>query len=288
MFENKMQNQPITMTKCPTMRDAIYGLAIGDAMGVPWEFTPRGSFCVTDMTGYGTYGQPAGTWSDDTALTLATCYSIKHRGCIDLADILNCFRNWLYKAQFTATGEVFDVGSTTRIAIGRGEGESDEQSNGNGSLMRIIPLAFVKDIKEQEIAAVSALTHAHRLSTDTCILYVNIARQLIQKVPLQLIYRNIALPSSDFEWIRSIDTWLESEIKSSGYVLDTLQASLWVLANSDSFYEAILKAVNLGDDTDTVGAVTGALAGIIYGYQSIPEIWMSQLQNRDLIEECLF
>lgn len=288
MFGNKIQNQHIAVNNCPTLRDAVYGLAVGDAMGVPWEFSTRGSFCATDMTGYGTYGQPAGTWSDDTALTLATCYSIKNKGGIDLADILNCFQDWLYKAQFTATGEVFDVGSSTRIAIGRGEGLSDEQSNGNGSLMRIIPLAFIKDIKEQEIAAVSALTHAHRLSTNACILYVNIARQLIQKVPLPFIYRNISLPSLEFEWVRSIDTWLESEIKSSGYVLDTLQASLWALANSDSFCSSILKAVNLGGDTDTVGAVTGALAGIMYGYPSIPKSWITQLQNKVLIEKCLF
>lgn len=174
------------------------------------------------------------------------------------------------------------------VIIGRGEGLFEEESNGNGSLMRIIPLAFIKDVTERDIVAVSSLTHGHKISTDSCILYVKIAQQLIQKVPLQVIYQEISLPSVEFSWLRNIEKWQEKDIKSSGYVLDTLQASLWVLINSNSFSEAILKAVNLGGDTDTVAAVTGGLAGILYGYQAIPKSWIAKLQNKVLIDECLF
>lgn len=122
------------------LKSAIYGLAVGDALGVPVEFMKRGSFRVTGMTGYGSHNQPAGTWSDDTSMTLATCDSIRALGGVDCDDIRNRFRQWLYNAEYTVDNVVFDVGNTTARALRCGKGEDGEYSNGNGSLMRILLL----------------------------------------------------------------------------------------------------------------------------------------------------
>ena len=135
--------------------------------------------------------------------------------------------------------------------------------------MRILPLAFTK-ATDDEIRKVSAITHAHEISEKACIEYVDIARKLIAGEKINFKNKK------------------EDRIKSSGFVLHTLEASLWCIFNSNSYKEAVLKAVNLGDDTDTTAAVTGGLAGIIYGYDSIPKDWIGKLKNKELIEECLF
>ena len=166
-----------------TLRDCIYGLAVGDALGVPYEFRPRGTFECTDMIGYGTHGQPAGTWSDDTSLTLATCDSIRELGHIDTADMRDKFVGWIARGEYTIDG-VFDYGGTTARALHTGKGGSGERDNGNGSLMRIAPLAFV-DATDDEICEVSAITHAHRTSTDACVIFVELMRDVL----------NDALPS---------------------------------------------------------------------------------------------
>lgn len=157
-----------------TLRDCIYGLAVGDALGVPYEFRPRGTFECTDMIGYGTHGQPAGTWSDDTSMTLATCDSIRELGHIDTADMRDKFVGWIARGEYTIDG-VFDYGGTTARALHTGKGGSGERDNGNGSLMRIAPLAFV-DATGDEICEVSAITHAHRTSTDACVIFVELMR----------------------------------------------------------------------------------------------------------------
>ncbi|MDO4405296.1 MAG: ADP-ribosylglycohydrolase family protein [Atopobiaceae bacterium] len=119
------------------LHDAVWGAAVGDALGVPYEFKERGSFECTGMVGYGTHHQPAGTWSDDTALMLATCDSIKQCGRIDTTDMLERFRSWYNQGGYTPDGKVFDVGNATAEALYTGEGLTGEWSNGNGSLMRI-------------------------------------------------------------------------------------------------------------------------------------------------------
>ena len=170
-------------TSKPALRGCIYGLAVGDALGVPYEFRPRGTFKCTDMIGYGTHGQPAGTWSDDTSMTLATCDSIRELGHIDTADMRDKFVRWIARGEYTIDG-VFDYGGTTARALHTGKGGSGERDNGNGSLMRIAPLAFT-DATDNEIREVSAITHAHRTSTDACIIFVELMRNVM----------NDALPS---------------------------------------------------------------------------------------------
>lgn len=263
------------------LRAAIYGFAVGDALGVPVEFQPRGSFHVTGMEGYGSHHQPAGTWSDDTSMTLATCDSIRELGCIDCEDLYERFCNWLYNGKYTVDGIVFDVGGTTGEALKKGKGLDDYYSNGNGSLMRVLPLAFI-DMNAETVAAVSGITHGHNVSVDACCAYVSIAKQLQKgrSITEATEYCDGRLPI-----IHTLD---KNEIRSTGFVIDTLEAAVWALATTGSYREAVLNAVNLGDDTDTVAAVTGGLAGILYGYEAIPGEWIETLRGKDIIENCLF
>ena len=274
-----------------TLRDAVYGLAVGDALGVLIEFEERDSFHIETMIGHGTHDQEAGTWSDDTSLTLATCDSLKLMGTVDLEDLRCCFTDWYKAGKYTPDGEVFDVGMTTGAALGRGEGIVHELSNGNGSLMRIIPLAFISDIKDDEIREVSAITHGHRIAKTACVVYVHIARALLagknlKEAVMEAVDNETA--KDLFEYLAEVPAWPREKVKSSGYVADTLEAAIWSLANTSGFKEALITAVNLGDDTDTVGAVTGGLAGIIYGYESIPKEWIEMLRRKDLIDAYLF
>lgn len=262
------------------LKSAIYGFAVGDALGVPVEFKKRGSFRVDDMTGYGTHSQPCGTWSDDTSMTLASCCSIKEMGCVDVEDIRRRFGDWLYNGEYAIDGNVFDVGGTTSRAIRAGKGECGEYSNGNGSLMRILPLAFT-DADNEMVGKVSAITHGHSLSIEYCVCYVKIARALLNGESM----RNAFSLYKDYSKILARK---QSDVLSTGYVADTFEAALWCLSTTDSYKDAVLSAVNLGDDTDTVGAVTGGLAGIIYGMEDIPETWIEKLRGKEIIENCLF
>lgn len=277
--------------------DGIMGLVVGDAVGVPVEFKQRDAFEIKDMTGFGTYNQPPGTWSDDSSMTLATLDSIVQNERIDLRDIMACFASWYFRADFTPHGEVFDVGGTTRKAIGRYMrgvaleecGGRDFNDNGNGSLMRILPLAFFP-CGDGDVDDVSSLTHSHTISCTACEIYVRIAKELLAgKTPEQAV-KNVALEKTDFvfNWLQNSGSESRDDIKSTGFVVDTLQAALWCLLTSDSYKETILKAVNLGDDTDTVAAVAGGLAGIVYGVggeKGIPQEWIDRIPYEEWMWE---
>lgn len=265
---------------------AIYGLAVGDALGVPAEFKTRGSFAIKDMVGYGTHHQPAGTWSDDTSMTLATCDAIKKAGNVDIAVIREAFCDWLFHGKYAVGHIVFDCGNTTGQALQRGHGFDDIRSNGNGSLMRILPLAFTNS-DERTIEAVSSITHAHAISVRACQIYVRCARRLLAGEDLAMILKDME-EAEPFHRLSQLEELRESDIRSSGYVVDTLEAALWSLVHSNSYAEAVLKVVNLGDDTDTVGAVAGGLAGIIYGFEGIPKEWLNRLRGKEIIESSLF
>ena len=280
--------------------DAIIGLVVGDALGVPFEFHKRDTFKAVDMVGYGTYDQPPGTWSDDSSLTLATVESIVRMGKIDPDDIMHNFYQWLFFGEFTPFGKVFDVGNTTRMAIQRyryeGEkpincGGSSLMDNGNGSLMRILPLAFTSH-SYQDIENVSSLTHSHHISKNVCNLYDDIARYLLKGNDKNTAVRKATFLTcqyyTEFQRIWRIADYPREEIKSTGYVVDSLEAALWCFLNSDSYKECVLKAVNLGDDTDTIAAIAGGLAGIYYGIggeKGIPEEWIEQIKRLDYIKD---
>jgi hypothetical protein len=245
-----------------SLKAAVYGLAVADALGVPYEFLTRGSFKAIEMVGYGSHQQPAGTWSDDTSLVLATCDSIREKGKIDPVDMQQRFKHWLFEGAYTPDGLTFDVGNATREALTSGHGLSD-------------------------IEAVSSITHAHATSVEACLLYVAIARRLLKGQQLPEILLGLET-STTYARLQTLADLTEDDIRSSGYVVDTLEAALWCLLTSTSYPETVLKAVNLGDDTDTVAAVAGGLAGIIYGLEGIPDNWLAQLRHKELLESCLF
>ena len=255
-----------------TLRDCVYGLAVGDALGVPFEFRSRGSFECVGMEGFGTHGKPAGTWSDDTSMTLATCDSIRACGRIDCDDMRNRFCRWYRDGDYTVDG-LFDIGGTTARALGSGRGRDGERDNGNGSLMRIAPLAF-SGASDDEVRAVSSITHAHRTSAEACVEFVGILRSVAGGKSAGMSRELAAEP--------------ESSIRSGGYVLDTMHAALWCLLTTRGYAECVLRAVNLGGDTDTTAAVAGALAGARYGIDAIPADWMDALRGKDVIDRCLF
>lgn len=275
--------------------DAVMGLVVGDALGVPVEFKVRDTFHVDDMIGYGTYNQPPGTWSDDSSLTLATMESIIRKGGIDPADMMNNFSvEWYYKGEFTPYGKVFDIGGTTEAAIRRFNsgieplkcGLNHYKHNGNGSLMRILPLALMPS-SMTDINNVSSLTHAHEISRRACRTYVAIAEQLLKRSPLRDII-DYPIAWKDFDRIPKIYKLNRDEIRSTGYVVDTLEAALWCVYHTNSYRDCVLTAVNLGGDTDTIAAVAGGLAGIIYGCggeSGIPDEWIAQIARKDWISD---
>lgn len=296
-------------------KDVLFGVAIGDALGVPVEFKSRESIAqkpVTDMIGFGTYDQLPGTWSDDSSLTF--CLADVLADGYDLQKIADSFVNWLYNKQWTARGEVFDVGIATRTAIERVlckvrpdlAGGFDESSNGNGSLMRILPLLFyIKDkpVKERFaiVKEVSSITHGHVRSVIACFYYLEFARKLLSNANVLAVYHEANTEVRTFlagttinpDELALFNRLLNgdiyehtiNEIQSSGYVLHTLEAAIWCLLTTTSYSEAVLKAVNLGLDTDTTAAVTGGLAGLFYGIESIPEHWVLMIARKNDIDK---
>jgi ADP-ribosyl-[dinitrogen reductase] hydrolase len=297
------------------IKAALFGLSVGDALGVPVEFRDRAGLRnrpITDMTGYGTHNQPPGTWSDDSSM--AFCLAEALTTGFDLKLIASHFIDWRYNNFWTPHGVVFDIGNTTDQAIYRLKqgvaptlaGGFFEDDNGNGSLMRILPLLFYHKDKTNEerfelTKAVSSITHGHMCSVIACFYYLEFARLvLLQKDKLE-IYRSLqeTLPAflkglqinpdeiAKFKRLLHDDIHFvgESSIHSSGYVLSTLEASIWCILTTDNYSDAVLKSVNLGSDTDTTGAVTGGLAGLIYGLEGIPSNWIDGLARRKDIND---
>lgn len=278
------------------LKDAVYGFAVGDALGVPYEFSKRGTFECTGMVGYGTHKQPAGTWSDDTSEMIATCFSIRRHGKIKIQSIANALAAWYQFGKYACNGIVFDVGCTTAYALNNYAmtcnpytcGLDDEQSNGNGGLMRILPLAFVDNCTFTTVDEVCSITHAHKTSVDACLIYVSALIAISDGMTINDVFLNTYATFPHFERLAYLTDLEEFEIKSSGYVVHSLEAALWCFLTTDNYRDCVLKAVNLGDDTDTIAALAGGLAGLKYGINSIPGEWLEVLRNKELIERCLF
>lgn len=271
------------------LKDAIYGLAVGDALGLPVQFKYRGQYPKVESILPDDFTKlPKGTFSDDTSMSLAICDSIKRMGKIDINDIRDNFEKWLYNGKFTQNGYAIDIGSTCGNAIDEKKGLDDEWSQGNGSLMRTIPLAFVENITDQEIRSVSAITHAHPNCMNACVYYVRIAKDIINGISIKKAILNHIPDEKPFNRIRYIEKLNIDNIQSSGYVVDTFEAAMWCILTTDNYRDCIIKAVNLGDDTDTIAAIAGGLAGIIYGYDQIPNEWIDDIYKKEVINECLF
>lgn len=275
------------------LKSAMFGLIVADALGVPFEFKARDTFKVADMTGYGTHNQPAGTWSDDSSMVLATLDSFIQTEKIDYDDIMERFTKWFDEGEYTPYGRCFDIGHTTLTAIGRykcgvspvrcgGRGLND---NGNGSLMRILPIAFVEHTVD-DILNLSSLTHAHEISLMSCRLYVQIAENLMNGMSKEDAIKNLRCCVDECENIPEMKDYPRDKIRSSGYVIDSFEAAVWSFVNFGSYKECVIKAAELGGDTDTIAAIAGGLAGIYYGIggeNGIPEEWINKLAKLDWI-----
>lgn len=297
------------------IRDALIGFAIGDAIGVPIEFEDRERLMnspVTKMQEYRSYDVPKGVWSDDTSMTLATMDSIIECDDINYNNIADKFCNWINNAEYTATNEVFDIGITTKYALMRYWdnkrdatkcGGTGINENGNGSLMRMLPIALYchcKKISEEEIfdivKNVSSITHAHEISIMGCYIYVKYLLSILNgndKIESYDDIKNIEYKKFfSKETINQYNRILENDIKdlniddieSTGYVVSTLESVLWIILNCNSYSQSVIGAINLGGDTDTIGAITGSIAGIIYGFDSIPDNWIKDMKNLEYLE----
>lgn len=308
-------------------KDGIMGIVIGDALGTPVQFLDRDEIKkapVEGMEGYGTFNMPPGTWSDDSSMSLATLDSIREKKCIDYDDIMMRFIGWTSRGEYTPAGKAFDQGCTCMEAISNYAkkhdyktcGKTGERANGNGALMRIMPVclyAYV-EYKDKKISLqkaveyvhqVSALTHNHLRSKMACGIYFFMAMAILDekgslKEKLQIGINNAKkYYETDLEnmveWVRfgrmvdmeEFANVPEDEIESSGYVLDSIEAAIWSLITTETFKEGLLKAVNLGKDTDTVAAIAGGLAGLHYGYDNIPMEWRKVIiKGEEIIALC--
>ena len=302
------------------IKDAFIGFAIGDALGVPVEFETREWLQenpVEGMLGGMRYNQPPGTWSDDSSMLFCTAESLC-RG-YDLEDIALQFSKWKNERFWTPRGRVFDIGIQTNKAIERidrflemglrikpiPEQGVNEKENGNGSLMRILPLAFyLKNNPTGEcyriVREVSALTHSHARAVTGCFIYIHFLMSLLEGKDKYQAYTDLrnAVPtfcktsteSGEYEHYsrileNNIPDFPEATIRSSAYVVHTLEACFWSVMRNDNFKDTVLQAVNLGEDTDTVAALAGGLAGMIYGRDQIPEEWVQALVRKEDIFE---
>lgn len=293
--------------------DGIMGVIIGDALGLPVQFLSREELKknpLTEMIGYGTFHMPVGAWSDDGSMTLATLDSIREKQEIDYDDIMGRFVEWNFEGQYTPTGKAYDQGLTCLEAIYNYMDKNDykicgktgEYANGNGALMRILPVCLYAYEQQKKgtislekaleyVHQATALTHNHLRAKIASGIYFFMVQAildeegtLIERIQTGVsragaYYRNNQNNSTEWmryrrlEDLREFKQTEENEIRSSGYVVDTIEAAVWSLITTDSFEDALLKAVNLGDDTDTVGAIAGGLAGLFYGYHQMAYQW---------------
>ena len=321
-FFEKFHQQNNTPMQFNKITDALLGVATGDAVGVPFEFKSREEMQTnpaTAMIGFGTHYQKKGTWSDDSSLTFCLAESLTNG--YDLKDISEKFIAWRDDAYWSARNEIFDIGRTTNLAISRLKkliteddlGElgaqkfyGDEYDNGNGSLMRIIPLLFHikgKDITEQfgVIWEISALTHRHVRAAMSCLIYLKLAEKLLDGMDKLKAYAEMRKEISAFweqidfaereraHFAKIIQNDIREtkidDLKSGGYVIEVLESSIWFFLNKTTYEDTILSIINIGHDTDTSAAIAGGLAGIYYGTAGIPEDWVTSLARmEDIID----
>lgn len=280
---------------------AMLGLACGDAVGTTVEFSARGTFApVSDMVGGGPFGLKAGQWTDDTSMALCIAESLLTKGGFDPADQMTRYLNWWKWGYLSSTGTCFDIGMTVQSALSRYEvtgdpysGSPDPQSAGNGSLMRLAPIVLFAHGDTEALlkhaANSSRTTHGASEAIQSCQLFAELlsrafaghSRQwLLQELQFKPLEPKIQALASGTFLKKS-----EDAIQGSGYCVASLEAALWCFFNTENFAEAVLRAVNLGDDADTTGAIVGQIAGAYYGVEGIPSHWLDRLAMREDIED---
>jgi ADP-ribosyl-[dinitrogen reductase] hydrolase len=272
-------------------RGALLGLAVGDAIGTTLEFTRRDSSApITDMVGGGPFCLQPGEWTDDTAMALALADSLAADADLDAADLMRRFTDWWRQGTYSCTGRCFDIGVTTRQALAQFErsgdpyaGSIDPMSAGNGSLMRLAPVAIRHWREPARLADIAArqsrTTHAAPEAVAACVSYAQMLAEALAGMPKQDV---LASGGSDAPVTDAIvqGSWRgkhRRDIASSGYVAHSLEAALWCVGRTSDFASAVLLAANLGDDADTTAAITGQLAGALYGAGGIPDRWLERL-----------
>ncbi|KEF58879.1 uncharacterized protein A1O9_03722 [Exophiala aquamarina CBS 119918] len=311
------------------IKGAIYGLATCDALGGPVEFKARGSFDkVTTMQPNDNFKIPAGCFTDDTSMALCLAHALlDNDGRSNVIDQVENYISWWQRGYQSSTGTCFDMGILTQSALelwvsqlrrtGPGsrapkdalasiqqritESFSDDSFCGNGSLMRVLPVALVarSEAEAVDLAATSSLpTHPHLRCVHACSLYTGLAYQTLNGICKDELATSLAKSVSDTPLDSALKERLQDyrvrgdwqarpsdEISSSGYVVDSIEAALWSFFSTDTFEEGAVLAVNLGDDADTVGAIYGGIAGAYYGFDAIPEQWRRDLRRKDLLDE---
>lgn len=290
---------------------ALIGFAVGDAMGLPLEFMDRETLMKNPATEMKQKeGLPLGMFSDDTAMTIATMDAIIKDNGIDSKHIMDNFVDWVVKGKYSATNKCYGIGKTTLQAITKYVnskdfispnrcGITDIKSNGNGSLMRMLPIAlysYNKKLSDFEIAKltneISSLTHAHEISKIACYIYIKYIHFILDGLNPQDAYKELQKSNYYFykeENLSYFDRILKINIKnltldnlkSTGYVVDTLETVFWLILNTSSYSQTIIGAINLGGDTDTIAAIAGSISALIYGYDSIPSKWKNKLMHKD-------
>ncbi len=284
-------------------RGCLLGLAVGDAVGTTVEFQSRGSFDpVTDMVGGGPFSMEPGQWTDDTSMALCLAESLIVKQGFAARDQMERYVRWYRDGHLSSTGRCFDIGNATRSALTAFErtgepfsGSTDPYSAGNGSIMRLapIPMFYYPDTEQAVLNAndSSRTTHGADECLDACVLYAYMLIKALEGKPKD----NILFGADSAFLMRELSPKIhaiaagdykdkaEDQIKGSGYVVESLEAALWCFHRTDTFRDAILKAVNLGDDADTTAAVCGQIAGAYYGESGIPSEWLDKLCMRGTI-----
>jgi len=286
---------------------SLLGLAIGDALGAPLEFTKPGTFPpIKDFHGGGKFKLNAGEWTDDTSMALCLAESLIRCNGFDPKDQMDTYWKWLAEGHLSVKDKAVGVGKTTMRAIFeyKKSGEpyssvTNPMSAGNGSIMRLapVPLFYVDDPLEaiERSGESSRTTHALQVNIDSCKYFGGLIWGALNGIDKKELLSSFYSPVSGYwdehEMVSDLSDVASGsfkkknppEIKGAGYVVESLEAALWAFYNSDSFEEGVLKAVNLGDDADTTGAICGQLAGAFYGLDGIPDRFKDKLAKKELI-----
>lgn len=291
-------------TICDRCEGCFYGLVVGDAFGAPVEFKRRDTFPpVTEMLPCGTWGLPAGSFTDDSSMMLCLAAAIVHAGGVqDPRTVLHHYAEWFTRGYLSVNGKCFDIGHATRVALmdfltdGRLEAADDEDMSGNGSLMRLAPVPILWGMESPhslwaEGEASSVTTHGSAQCRWACGFYATLLGRILNGENDKTILKQWILGLTDGTAPPALHrivrgdflTKNRDEISSSGYVVDTLEAALWAFFTTNTFEEGLRLIVNLGRDADTTGAVFGMLGGAYYGFRAIPQRWIDALQKPDML-----
>src|ERR1700736_5776077 len=290
---------------------ALLGLAAGDALGTTLEFKSPGTFRpLTDMVGGGPFNLQPGQWTDDTSMALCLAESLVRTRGFDPKDQMDRYCRWWQEGYLSSTGTCFDIGITVRTALAHYQrsgkpfaGSTDPLTAGNGSLMRLapVPLAFRRNVELaiDNAGESSRTTHAAPTTIDACRYFAGLLLGALEGRSKEELLSSFFYPDRDGQyWKRhplspeiaeiadgSFKQKQPPAIIGSGFVVRSLEAALWAFYRSDSFREGALRAVNLGNDAATTGAIYGQLAGAFYGVNAIPEAWIERLAGHEFIAE---